>query len=200
MISICSFTDATFGGKIRRGNSYYHKKNYEKALESYRQAEIKKPDSPLVHYNLGNAHYKQENFEEASLEYKKSLNLKNKIQRANSYYNLGNAYVRLEKIDEAINSYKEALRLNPKDEDARHNLRYLLKLKQHPQQKKKGGKSDQKEKEEKSEQQKQKQQEKQMSKEDVERLLQIIKDQERDAINKKLKPKLPKLPTVEKDW
>ena len=44
------------------------------------------------------------------------------------YYNLANAYVRLGKLSHAILNYEKALRLDPRNADARENLRYTRGL------------------------------------------------------------------------
>lgn len=193
---------ASFAGKIRQGNREYKKNNYDAAAELYREAELKKPSSPLVHYNLGNALYKQENYEDALSEYQKALSEKDKIKKSKVLYNIGNTYYRLGKIDEAIENYKKTLKNNPEDEDARYNLRYLLKLKQQPKEDKKRREkkeSQQKEKSDGQDKEKQ-QQEKGMSKQDIDRLLEMSKSQEKEALKKRMKPVLPKIPQPEEDW
>ncbi|MDE5812105.1 MAG: tetratricopeptide repeat protein, partial [Muribaculaceae bacterium] len=41
------------------------------------------------------------------------------------YYNMGNAYYRLDSIAKAIGCYERALRLDPKNDDARANIKFI---------------------------------------------------------------------------
>ena len=204
---------ASFSEKIRKGNEEYRKGNYEGALDFFKGAEVINPDSPVVKYNLGNAYYKLDDYETAAAQYQRGLVTKDDKIKSKLYYNLGNTRYRLGKVDEAIDYYKETLRLNPDDDDARHNLQYLIKLKQDPQkmkqkqdeQKKEREKREQEKrdgdrKEKEREEERKKRDEKKMSKEDLERLLEMTRTEEKEAAKKKAKPVVPKLPATEKDW
>ncbi|MDI6641014.1 MAG: tetratricopeptide repeat protein [Elusimicrobiota bacterium] len=189
----------TVRGKIKKGNKLFYEKKYEEATEQYRDAQIKKPNSEIINYNLGNALYKQENYNDAIAEYNRSLKLKNKDMKSKIYYNIGNTQYRLGNYDDAIKYYKKSLDLNPKDEDAKFNIQFILQkaLKQNAAQKEQ--KQKEQKKEDKSKQERKEEKKKYMSKEDLERLLQMAQEQEKKA-KKKQKIAIPKLPPVEEDW
>ena len=202
--------------KINSGNSSYKKGEYDKALEKYRDAEISDPNSPVVPYNMGAANYKLDNYDEAVSDFRKAIASKDKTIAGRAYYNLGNAAFKQNKTDEAVDYYKKALELNPKDEDAKYNLEYLLyQPKQKQQQDKDKNKQDKdkkdkekqkkngdgKEGKDKDKQQQQKQQQKKgaMSKEDAERILNSYGEQDRNSAQKR-KMQQPLIPKTDKDW
>ncbi len=158
-----------------------------------------------------------------------ALKAESKDARSGALFNIGNSFMKAEKYQEAVKSYVEALKQNPNDLDAKYNLSYALeKLRQQQQQqqqkqqnkddKNKDKNQEQKEKndqqndqkdqqqqnqqQQQNEQQKQQQmaqQEKRMSKEDAERILEVLKNNERD-VQKKLRVKKTARAKTEKDW
>ncbi len=219
----------SFSSLNKKGNKAYQegreflqkgKKNealeaYERALKYYRDAEIEKPESPQLSYNIGNVNYQQEKYEDALEKYYRALSTDEPENQAVTYYNMGNALYRSGKYAEAIGVYQKCLDINPDDEDAKYNLEFVRKKmkemldkeaqrqqkqQQQQQEQQKGQKSPEQEQnrqqEEKQQQQDQaqNQQEKQeqmqpkegMTKEDAERILNALKDDEKD-IQKKQK-------------
>lgn len=217
----------TFSGAIKKGNAAYEKKEFDKALEHYRAAEIDHPESEKLQYNLGNALYKTGNFPDAAGRYEKALAKLPLTDQAKGYYNIGNALYREGKWEEAIGAYKQALELIPSDEDAKYNIEFVrqkikenLKPQQSEKQKKDQKKQPEQQKqpqagqnpdstgEKKPEQQpEQLAQEKkdgqkpqpkgQMSKEDAERLLQAVKEQ---PVQKRQTKRMFGQKATDKDW
>ena len=217
----------TFSGAVKKGNAAYQKKEFDKALEHYRAAEIDHPESEKLQYNLGNALYQTGNFPDAAGRYEKALAKLPVTDQAKGYYNIGNVLYREGKWEEAIGAYKKALELNPNDEDAKYNIEFVRqKIKENlkPQQ------SEKQKKDRKNEPEKQKQpqagqnpdstgekkpeqhperltQEKkdgqkpppngQMSKEDAERLLQAVKEQ---PVQKRQAKRMFGQKATDKDW
>jgi len=198
---------------IRQGNKAYEKGQYKEAEISYRKGLEKKPQSPRATYNLGTALYKQKNFEEAN-KYYGNVNMTemDKLSRAKVYHNQGNALMQAKKYPESIEAYKNALRSNPNDQDSRYNLAYamskLQQQQQQQQQQQKQGK-DQDKKDQKQEQQQAQQQQKQqqqqqkpqMSKQDAERMLEALKNDEKNTLDKQKKKETKGVKVaIEKDW
>jgi Ca-activated chloride channel family protein len=211
---------------IRKGNREYYKKSYSEAELHYRKALEKMPNSKKANYNLGNSLYKQDQFESAITKYESLTS--NQVDSKNLskyYYNLGNSYFKSQKIENSIEAFKQSLRLNPKDQDAKHNL-FLAQnlLKQQQQQKqqqqnqnkdqnKHDNKNDQQEKDKQKDQnqqqrdqqnqqdQKQKQGDQQISKEDAQRLLEALEQDEKNVLKKldDQKALLRKI-QVDKEW
>ena len=206
---------------IRDGNKEYKRKNFTEAETQYRKSLEKNGKSYEGNYNLGNALYKQGKQEEAVKYYSGSTELnKDKEAKERSYYNLGNALLKSDKYQESVEAYKQALKVNPNDEDARYNLAYALsKLRQQQNEQKKDQNKDQKkdkQNKDKQDQQKQNQEQKnkedqaknqpqqksqpKISKEDAERMLQALKNEEKNLQKKLAKRFDATTGNPEKDW
>lgn len=107
---------------VYQGNRAYSRKQFEQAVQKYRDAQMQAPDSPIVNYNLANALHQSKQFEEADKAYQKSGAVKKSSVREKVLYNQGNNFIFQQKFSEAIKAYREALRLNPGDGDALYNL------------------------------------------------------------------------------
>jgi Ca-activated chloride channel family protein len=117
---------------INKGNREYKKEKYESALTKYRDAQIKRPEHPIIHYDMGNALHKLEKYPEAEQAYNRVLKSKNRKLRAKTFYNLGNNYLEQEQYTEAVKQYHKALKLKPRDEDTIYNLSQALALLKQP--------------------------------------------------------------------
>lgn len=95
-----------------RGNTYYEKGDYEKAIEAYNTAIILAPTFSEAYFNRGLCYYNLKNFDKAIMDYSKSADLdpKNPV----IYNNRGDAYYRKQDFDTAIKDYDRALSINPK--------------------------------------------------------------------------------------
>lgn len=199
------------------GNKQYEKKNYAEAEKNYSRALGKNKNSYKGAFNLGDAYYKQGKYEDAANQFQRlthSAASKDTISKA--YHNLGNSLLKSRKYEESINAYKNALKNNPNDEDTRYNLSYAQQMLKQQQQKnkdnkdKKDKKDDKKEKDKKDEKKKdEKKQDKektqpqkdQISKEDANRVLDALQNDEKNLQNKlKKEPKQGMKVKIEKDW
>ena len=205
-------------GKIDKGNRYYNQRNYYAALQQYKSAVQRFPESDIAHYDLGNALYKSGKFAEAAEEYRRALSSENRVLQQKAYYNLGNTYLKLGDLKYAINSYKNALNLNHRDFDAKYNLEFALerlkKLKsQQESQQGQHGQSNQnqlsqsKERPEEASEEPidresgKKYEQGKMSKEDVMRMLEALEGDEKNLQMSQLLRRIPKKKTrVDKDW
>lgn len=186
---------------VRSGNNAYNNGHFKDAEIDYRKALTKAPNSQKATFNLGNSLYKQQNFDEAASQYLKLAQTENKeAPKADVYYNLGNALLENKKYKESIDAYKTALRQNPKDEDTRYNLSYALTKLQH--QKKQEQNKKQEQKQQKQEQKQQQPQPKpDMSKQDANRMLNAMNNNEKRTLDKtKNKRIVPTQSMPEKDW
>jgi tetratricopeptide (TPR) repeat protein len=186
---------------VRSGNNAYNNGRFKDAEIDYRKALTKAPNSQKAAFNLGNSLYKQQNFDEAASQYLKLAQSEVKeTPKANVYYNLGNSLLENKKYKESIDAYKMALRQNPKDEDTRYNLSYAMtKLQQQKKQ------EQNKKQEQKQQQKEQKQQQTQpkpnMSKQDANRMLNAMNNNEKRTLDKtKNKQNMPSQNMPEKDW
>jgi len=187
---------------VRSGNNEYKNGHFKDAEIDFRKALTKSPNSQKAAFNLGNSLYKQQNYDEAASQYLKLAQSEEKeVPKPGVYYNLGNSLLESKKYKESIDAYKMALRQNPKDEDTRYNLSYAMtKLQQQK-------KQEQNNKQEKKQQQKQQQQQQQpqpkpnMSKQDANRMLNAMNNNEKRTLDKtKNKQNVPSQNMPEKDW
>jgi Ca-activated chloride channel homolog len=224
----CSMQAQSVRSLVNGGNDLYRDKHYDDAEGKYRKALEKDRGLTAGKFNLGNALYKQGKFDESLKEYEDvGTSQVAPSVRADALFNQGNARMKAEKYQEAVQSYIEALKLKPDDQDAKYNLSYALeKLKrQQQQQQQKQDKDDKKDKnqqkkdqqdqqDKKSQQQQQQKQqqdqqqpdqqqmarqEKRMSKQDAERILEVLKNSERD-VQKKLRVRKATRAKTDKDW
>ena len=205
---------------IRNGNSSYQNNNFDKAELNYRKALVIDPKSKSANYNLGNTLYSQQKFQESQEYYEKSIDKNDdKLSRARAYHNMGNACFKSNQLEQAILAYENALKLNPSDVETKYNLAMAKK-----QQKNKGGgkndqKQDKKDNQDKKDDQKKsggsgnpqekpkeaksepKPDNKSMSKEQAQRLLEALKNQEQNTQNKmEAKKTKPEPKKGKKDW
>ncbi len=211
---------------IRDGNRLYDKEKYQDSEIAYRKAIEKNQRSLRGNYNLGNSLYRQENYEEAANSYlHASVQKADDKSLAKTYHNFGNALLKSQKLPESIDAYKKSLRLDPTDEDTRYNLAYAMKMleQQQKQEQNKGDDNNQKQdnkdnqKDDKKQQEKQDQQDKQqnqseqqpqdaqqarqLSKQEAERMLQALKDQEQKTLEKVKQDRLKgQRVIISKDW
>ncbi len=205
---------------IRNGNSSYQNNNFDKAELNYRKALVIDPKSKSANYNLGNTLYSQQKFQESQEYYEKSIDKNDdKLSRARAYHNIGNTCFKSNQLEQAILAYENALKLNPSDMETKYNLAMAKKQ----QQNKGGGKNDQKQDKKDNQNKKDDQKKsggngnpqekpeeaksepkpdyKSMSKEQAQRLLEALKNQEQNTQNKmEAKKTKPEPKKGEKDW
>lgn len=202
---------------IREGNREFEKEKYDDSEILYRKA-LEDTKLPFVtSFNIGDALYKQEKYEEAAKQFQElSEQESDKLAKAGSFHNLGNSHLQAKKIEESIEAYKNALRNNPNDLETKYNLAFAQdKLQKQEQEEnedqnkdqnkdkdKQENKQDQENKDNKQDQQDKPQDQdqnqdrkpspNQISKEDAERILQALQDDEKDVQEKVKKAKAAK--------
>lgn len=107
------------------GNRQYAARDYAGALETYRRAEVLRPDLPALNYNAANTLNQQSDFQRAVSEDQQAIHSTDPAVQDRAYYSMGNAYVRTNQLREAVDAYKSALRVNPSDMDAKYNLEVI---------------------------------------------------------------------------
>lgn len=187
---------------VRSGNTKYNDGHYKAAEIDYRKALTKSPNSPKATFNLGNSLYKQQNYDEAASQYLKLTQDNNKeTSKANLFYNLGNSLLENKKYKESIDAYKMALRQNPKDEDTRYNLSYAMTKLQQQKNQQQNKQQQQKEQQKQQQQQQQQQPKPNMSKQDANRMLNAMNNNEKRTLDKtKNKQSVASQSQPEKDW
>lgn len=193
---------------LRHGNRSYSKGDYQDSEINYRRALEKNEKSDKAVFNIGDALYRQNKYDEAVKQFTETYKMNDDpLKRSASLYNLGNSLLSSDKVGESIDAYKNSLKLNPDNMEAKYNLAYaqdLLKQQEQQQQQQQDQNQD-KEQDNKDEnrpdkedqngrdneegqqeqQQQQQQQGKQsISKEDAERLLNALANDEKNIQEK----------------
>jgi Ca-activated chloride channel family protein len=198
---------------IRQGNKEYGKNNFPESEISYRKAIDKNTKSPDAVFNIGDALYKQNKFEEAGKQFIENVNQNDdKKKKSDGLYNLGNSLLKAKKLPESIEAYKGSLKLRPDNKEAKYNLAYaqdmLVKQKEQEKQQQqdkdkdknkdkdnqKKDQKDQKDQKDKDQQkdqknsqdqkQQQQKQEQGISKDDAQRLLNALANDEKNVQEK----------------
>jgi len=156
-----------YRSKINEGYDLYKNGEYDKAMQSFKDAGILRPDHALPSYDQGTALYKSNDFQGAADAFATSVSKNDPRLKADSYYNAGNSYVKAQQYDKAIQSYIDALKINARDQDYKHNLEMALLQKQMQQQQQKQDQNQKQNKDQnQQQQQKQDQQKEQEKKQD----------------------------------
>ncbi len=195
---------------IRQGNREYGKDSFSESEILYRKAIDDNKKSPDAVFNIGDALYKQNKFEDAGKQFIENINLnEDKDKKSAGFYNLGNSLLQAKKIEESIEAYKNSLKLNPNSKEAKYNLAYaqdLLQQQQQQQQQNKDNKDqdkednnkdqqkqddkdqdqqkDQDKKDEQDKKQQEQQQQQGISKDDAQRLLNALANDEKNVQEK----------------
>jgi tetratricopeptide (TPR) repeat protein len=196
---------------IRQGNREYEKNKFSDSEISFRKALDKNKQLPDAVFNVGDALYKQNKFEDAGKQFVENTNLNDdKNKKSAGLYNLGNSLLKANKIKESIEAYKGSLKLRPDNTEAKYNLAYAQDLlKQQEQQKQQQDKNnkdqnkdnkkedqkkdqkdqnskdkDQQTEQNKNQNQQQQQQQQGISKDDAQRLLNALANDEKNVQEK----------------
>lgn len=205
---------------LRKGNDFFDNNEYSKAEDNYLKALNKDSLYMKSNYNIANTNYRQNsksNLEKSILYLDRAI--ESKLTADSSiyskiFYNRGNSNFQLafldsgdnksnfsKRIKNAINDYKSTLKINPDDSAAKYNLalaNYLLKNQENKNQE---NKNENKEKEN-SQQNQSIQLIEDKKKEDNERMLEAMKNNEKQTLEKlkKEKDKKSRNFKTEKDW
>jgi Ca-activated chloride channel family protein len=212
---------------IRQGVRAYKDGEFSNAEVQFRKAEDINQESFEAEFNTGAALYGQEKYVETAKQYESLAEQSKDVAGddpetvAHIWHNMGNSLLEAQQYAPSIEAYKNSLRLNPEDQDSKYNLAYAKqKLKEQEQdgeneqkdqqeQEKQQNEEDQEKKQDNPDQQQEQDEQKQeqqpapreISKEDAERILQAIQQQEKVVKEKvdKEKAAAAKVKT-EKDW
>lgn len=124
-------------GDFERGNRLYREGRYAEAVEAYQAALEDGHDTPALRYNLGTALLRLGRYDEADRHLRAALEGVEPDIRTRAHYNLGNRFLNAARqmaapeargklLEGAVEAYKRALRLDPSDGDAKWNLELAL--------------------------------------------------------------------------
>lgn len=190
----------------RKGVRAYSDQKFDESAQRFTEALVERPDTPELRFNLGTAlaaSGKKEEAIGALLSSARSFGVKDKAAAA--HYNAGNLLFAAKDYQGALDAFKKAVKLDQQSPDIRYNLelasRKLNEQKKNPSskdnQEKKGDRdNNQKNKSQNQNQNKQQNKEQQqsqqpnselkpMTKEEAQRLLNAINDDEKKSLSQR---------------
>jgi Ca-activated chloride channel homolog len=137
LVLVLATTAAIFAG-VERGNRHYRAGEYVEAVAAYRSALGTRADGPVLQYNLGTALLRLGRYEEAEEHLRRALETVEPETRGRVHYNLGLRYLEEARAnpdpaaaaalyDAAVEAYRQALRLAPQDGEAKWNYELALR-------------------------------------------------------------------------
>lgn len=76
---------------VEKGNAFFHKGKYEKALKAYDEASVDAPESPRILFDKGAADYRMNDYTQAENAWKKTaVKSEDPLLSAKAFFNLGN--------------------------------------------------------------------------------------------------------------
>jgi len=212
MVIFTSTTNAqSTRGLINEGVDLYKEQKFADAEVNFKKGLEKSPESFEAKFNLGDAYYKQERYDEAIKSFQSAfVNARSDEEKAKIFHNVGNSFLKSQKVKESVGAFKEALKLNPNDQETKYNLSYALNLLKNQNQNQQNQNQDQnKDQQQQNQQQEQEQQQQQqdsqqqkeqeLTKQEAEKILEALKNNEKDLQKQLRKIKGQRVKT-EKDW
>lgn len=202
---------------IRDSYNQYTDGKYEDAQESSVRALAEAPNSYEANYNYACSLFKQEKVDEALEKLNQmAQNETDKEHISQLYHNIGNCHYVKGEFEKSIDAYKKSLRANPDGEEGfrtRYNLVAAQKMLQQDQNQDQNQNKDQQQQQQQQEQQQQQQdqqqdqqqqqqqqQQNEMSKDDAQRILDALQQDENKLQEERKKIKAPANRNIEKNW
>jgi Flp pilus assembly protein TadD len=114
-----------------RGNAYYSKGDFDRAIEDYNHAIQLSPQFNVAYNNRGNAYVAKRDYDQAVLDFGEAIRIRpghitgelapTPFDNDVAFENRGLAYFHLNEYDLAIDDMDEAIRLKPNDADYYYN-------------------------------------------------------------------------------
>ena len=188
----------SFKGKFNLADALYKQEKYDeslKTMEEINQAGLSNEQKAMIYHNKGNALFKQQKFQESIDAYKNALKLN--PYDAETKYNLSEAQRMLKQQQQQQNNDNKDNKDNKNNKDNKDNKDQNKDDKKDNQDKNKDQNKDKQDNKE----QKQQEQQPKISKQDAERMLQAIQNNEKD-IQEKMKQEKAKAAKVRviKNW
>ncbi len=142
---LCVAWTDSLHSQVVEGNRLFSEGKFSDAIESYGQALVDHPDSPLLNFNMGTAHYKAGKYTQALSSFSRVQaspedSDKDAERTARTAYNMGNSQYKLGAQAEeqnpqaalaaytnALAAYRRALGTDPTDQDAKFNYEFVAK-------------------------------------------------------------------------
>ena len=107
---------------VKAGQQFYAVEQWSPAQEKFEEALKQRPDSRILHFDLGTVLFRLGDFEGALTQFQGALGDTDDQFASKVYFNIGNCQYRLKREQLALEAYRKAAKLDPSDRDARVNL------------------------------------------------------------------------------
>lgn len=199
---------------IRDSYRLYNDSNYAGAQEASVKAMAENPMSYEANFNYADALFKQDKVDEAVEQFEKMAATEtDKGRLSELYHNIGNGYYAKSDFDKSIEAYKKSLRADPTNNATRYNLVAAQHMRnnqdknqdnkqdqqQQQQQQQNQQQQDQQQQNQQQQQQQQNQQQ-QMDREEAQRLLDAVQQDENELQEKRKQLKEAQPRRIEKNW
>ncbi len=181
----------------QKGTRLYREGKFGQAAEAFEKALGDSASRAAAQYNLGNALYKKGDYTGAAKAYNEAAEISGNPA---AFYNQGNSYAEQKQWQQALDAYKKALQKQPGAVDAQRNYAYARKQLQRQQQEK--NKQDQQKNQPQPRQPEQGEPQPQpsnLTKEQAEKMLQALRQEEQKIADHKREGQEGEMPP-EKDW
>lgn len=197
---------------IRDSYRLYNDSNYAGAQEASVKAMAENPMSYEANFNYADALFKQDKVDEALEQFEKMAAAEtDKARLSELYHNIGNGYYAKGEFDKSIEAYKKSLRADPTNDATRYNLVAAQHMrnnqdedqdkKQNQQQQQQQQQDQQQQNQQQQQQQQQnQQQQQQMDREEAQRLLDAVQQDENELQEKRKQLKEAQPRRIEKNW
>lgn len=187
-------------GHFNLGNALYKQGKLDESVQEFEGALMKAEETEtkaFAHYNIGNSYLKGEKYQEAIQSYIEALKVNPEDQEAK--YNLSYALKKLKDQQQQQQQQQKKQDDNRDQKDKDKNKNQQQQQKQNEQRDQQQQPNQQQPQQDKAQQQPAQPQQKQMSRADAERILDVLKNSEKD-VQKKLRVRQSARVKTEKDW
>jgi Ca-activated chloride channel homolog len=184
-------------GHFNLGNSLYKQEKYDESVQQFDEAATRAESGEtkaFAYYNKGNSFVKEQKYADAVKAYIETLKLN--PEDAEAKYNLSYA---LEKLKQQQQQQQQKKNDKQQDKNKDQQKQDQQKQDQQKQDQQKQNQQEQKDQQQQKEQQRDSRPEKQMSRADAERILEVLKNNEKE-IQKKLRIREGVRTKTDKDW
>lgn len=197
---------------IRDSYRLYNDSNYAGAQEASVKAMAENPMSYEANFNYADALFMQGKVDEALEQFEKMAAAEtDKGRLSELYHNIGNGYYVKSDFDKSIEAYKKSLRADPTNDETRYNLVAAQRMrknqdknqdnKQNQQQQQQNQQQQQDQQQQQNQQQQQQQNpQQQMDREEAQRLLDAVQQDENELQEKRKQRKEAQPRRIEKNW
>ncbi|MFC1485544.1 tetratricopeptide repeat protein [Candidatus Latescibacterota bacterium] len=188
-----------------QGIQAYYEERFEESVQQFTEALVERPDQPELHFNRGTALSATGKSQEALSELEKAAGeFQDSVNAAAAHFNTGNALINSGDTEAGIDNYKEAVKLDQISRDIRKNLELALRQEQEQQQQQQQSEEGQDSEDQSDsdnppeqqndrpppqsqpeEQQQEGQEEQPMSIEEAQRILDAMRDEEKQALDQR---------------